>query len=171
MPSQIRSVNRCLVTIPSAISVVRACSSASAELRLTHYCVGDRAERVAFPHGTTPPLVLLQVMGGLAQSLHGLRECTDFDQALCTRDTFQVSCDALHVHLVALSGTQDLSCCFLHAVHALCVCRSPARPATQSWVFCRHLVSTQVLSPRVRARQSRLGCTSNSLPPNIHEPF
>ena len=32
-------------------------------------------------------------------------------------DTFQVSCDALHVHLVAVSGTKDLSCCFFHAVH------------------------------------------------------
>ena len=32
-------------------------------------------------------------------------------------DTFQVSRDALHVHLIALCGTRDLSCCFLHAVH------------------------------------------------------
>ena len=85
--------------------------------------------------------------------VHGLRERNDSDQALCTRDTFQVSCDALHVHLVALSGTVDLSCCFLHAVHGVStllgpveqfslrlsctrlVFRSPARLATLSLVF------------------------------------
>ena len=39
------------------------------------------------------------------------------DQALCTRNTCQVSCDAHHVHLVALFGTGDLSCCLFHAVH------------------------------------------------------
>ena len=42
------------------------------------------------------------------------RELMDFDHvALYTRDTFQVSCGALHV---ALGGIKDLSCCFLHAV-------------------------------------------------------
>ena len=31
--------------------------------------------------------------------------------------SFQLSCGALHVHLVALGGTGDLCCCLLHAVH------------------------------------------------------
>ena len=54
-----------------------------------------------------PPLrVLLQVMGCLAQSVsvYTFTDCgivMIFDQPLCTGDTFQASCDALHVHLVA----------------------------------------------------------------------
>ena len=61
----------------------------------------DRADNLAFHHCTTPPLVLLQVMGlpcpvAVCVHVHGLRECDDFDQAHCTRCTFQVSCDALH---------------------------------------------------------------------------
>ena len=56
-------------TFPSAIPVVRAYSSASAELGLTDSCVRSHAEKVAFLHCTIPPLVLLQVMGWLAQSL------------------------------------------------------------------------------------------------------
>ena len=37
--------------------------------------------------------------------VRGLWECVELDETLYTRDTFQVSCDELHVHLVALSGT------------------------------------------------------------------
>ena len=43
--------------------------SASAELKLTVCCVLDHAVSVAFPHCTTPPLVLLHVVACLAQSL------------------------------------------------------------------------------------------------------
>ena len=49
--------------------------------------------------------------------VHERWECDDLDQTLCVWDTFQVSRDALHVNLVAVSGTEDLSLCFLHAVH------------------------------------------------------
>ena len=91
--------------------------------------------------------------------VHELRECVDLHQTLCTRATFQVSCDALHVHLVALSGTEDLSCCLLHAVHDVStmlphvqqlshgclvtrlVSRSPGGPVTLSLVFPSHLKS------------------------------
>ena len=63
------SFKRCFVTIPSVIPADKACSSASAELKLTDCCVRDDAERVACPHCTTPPLVPLQVMGCPVQSL------------------------------------------------------------------------------------------------------
>ena len=47
--------------------------------------------------------------------VHIVRECvvsiTHFARVTC-----QVSRDAHHVHLVAVNGTSDLSCCFLHAV-------------------------------------------------------
>ena len=49
--------------------------------------------------------------------VHEQRERVDLDQALCARNTLQVCRDALHVHLVALCGAGDLSCCFLPAVH------------------------------------------------------
>ena len=61
------SCTRCVVTILSAIPVVRAYNSASAEL--TVCCVRDHAVSVAFHHCTTPPLVLLHVVAWLAQSL------------------------------------------------------------------------------------------------------
>ena len=58
------------VTILSAIPVVRAFYSASAELRLTVSCVRDHAVSVAFPHCTTPPLVLFcTLLAWPAQSL------------------------------------------------------------------------------------------------------
>ena len=41
----------------------------------------------------------------------------DLDLALGAWDTFQVSHDALHVHLVALGWIQDLACCLLHVAH------------------------------------------------------
>ena len=63
------SFKRCFVTIPSVIPADKACSSASAELKLTDCCVRDHAERDAFLHCTNPPLVLLQVMGCPVQSL------------------------------------------------------------------------------------------------------
>ena len=52
------SFKRCLVTIHSAVPVVKAYSSASAELKLTDCCVRRHAERVSFLHRTTSPLVL-----------------------------------------------------------------------------------------------------------------
>ena len=63
------SCKRCFVTIPSATPVVRAYNSASAELKLTVCCVRDHAVSVAFPHCTTPPLVLLHVVACPAQAL------------------------------------------------------------------------------------------------------
>ena len=48
--------------------------------------------------------------------IHELWVSNDFDQALCT----QVSHDTLHVHLVTLGRTTDLSGCLLHAVHDVC---------------------------------------------------
>ena len=59
----------CFVTIPSEIPVVRACNSASAELKLCDCCVLDHVERVALHHCVTPPVVLLHVCCCLAQSL------------------------------------------------------------------------------------------------------
>ena len=107
---------RCFVTILSAIPVVRVCNSASAELKITAGCVLEHAEGVALPLCVTAPLVLLRESGAVLSS-RCLCTRSRTDQTLCSRDTFEVSCDALHVHLVALSGTEDLSCCFLHAVH------------------------------------------------------
>ena len=103
------SSKRCFVTIPS-------------ELKLTDCCVLDHAERVALPHCVTLPLVLLRVSCCFAQSL------SVYTFAFCANvlisikhfalgTIFQVSCDVLHVHLVALSGTGDFSCCLVHAVH------------------------------------------------------
>ena len=63
------SCRRCFVTTQSAIPVVRAYNSASAELKLTVCCVRDHAVSVALPHCTTPPLVLLHVVAWPAQSL------------------------------------------------------------------------------------------------------
>ena len=63
------SCKRCFVTIPSAIPVVRAYHSASAELRLTVCCVRDHAVTVAFLHCTTPSHVLLHVVSWPAQPL------------------------------------------------------------------------------------------------------
>ena len=51
------SCKRCFVTIPSAIPVVTAYTSASAKLKLTVCCFRDHAVSVAFHHCTTPPLV------------------------------------------------------------------------------------------------------------------
>ena len=62
-------LQKMFVTIPSATPVVRAYNSASAELKLTVCCVLDHVVSVAFPHCTTPPLVLLHVVACLAQSL------------------------------------------------------------------------------------------------------
>ena len=47
------SCKRCFVTIPSATPVVKACNSASAELKLTVCCVLDHAVSVAFPHAVS----------------------------------------------------------------------------------------------------------------------
>ena len=113
-------------TIPSAIPVVKAYNSASAGLKLTDCCVLDHAERDTHLHCVTPPLVLLHVWCCPAQSLSGytLMNCGNVlistKHFLCNRDTFQVSSDALHVHLVAFSGTEDLFCCLLNAVHDSC---------------------------------------------------
>ena len=110
------SFKRCFVTIPSDVPRVRAYNSASAELTQARSLLCScQAERVALPHCVTPPLVLLQEMGSgnglscpvaVCAHVHGLRECTDLDQALCARDTCQVSCDALHVHVIAVRHAQ-----------------------------------------------------------------
>ena len=73
-------------------------------------------------HCSTPPLVLLHGMGCPGQSLC-VYTFTDFGNLMspirhfALLDTFQVSCDALHVHLVAVSRKKNLSCCFFYAVH------------------------------------------------------
>ena len=54
---------------PFGILVVRACNSASAELKLTDCCVLDQAERVVLPHCVTSPLVFLHVWCCPDQSL------------------------------------------------------------------------------------------------------
>ena len=89
---------------------------------LTDCCARDSAETVAFPplHNFTACALARHGLSGpvaVCVHVHGLLECNDFDQALCARDTFQVLGDAFHVHLVALSGTKDLSCFFFQAVH------------------------------------------------------
>ena len=138
---------------PFGNSSCQSARSASAELKLTDCCVLDQTERVVLSHCVNPPRVLWYVWRCLAQSVcahvHERRESVDLDQSLCDRDTLQVSHDALHVHLVALSGAHDLSCCSLHAVHCVSTllahvqqlshgCSvhgsllSPARPATLS---------------------------------------
>ena len=123
------SFKRCFVTIPPAIPVVRTYSSKSAELKLTDCCVRDHAEGVAFPPCATPPLVL---------SL--------------SRDTCQVSFDALHVHPVALSGTKDLSCCLLHAVH-------DASTLARSW----HMYNTSPAAVPYTARCSVSSSTRDTV--------
>ena len=99
------SCKRCFVTIPSAIPVVRAYNSASAELRLTVCCVRDHAVSVVFPHCRTPPACAfarrcLACPIAVCVHVHELWRCNAFDQALCTWNAFQVPHDTLQVHLV-----------------------------------------------------------------------
>ena len=72
------SCKRCFVFIPSTTPVVRPYNSASAELKLTVCCVLDHAVSVAFPHCTTPPLVLLHVVA-----------CPDQSLSVCTFTNFE----------------------------------------------------------------------------------
>ena len=104
------SCKRCFVTIPSAGPVVRAKNSASAELKLTVCCVRDHTVSVAFPHCTTPPLVLSHVGAWLAQSL-SVYTFTNFGgvtisiRHFALGMPFQVSHNTLQVHLVTLGQT------------------------------------------------------------------
>ena len=69
-------------------------------------------KELRFPHRNSTACALARLVLSCTIAfcvhVHELRECVDLDQTLCTRDIFQVSCDALHVHLVALTGTEDL---------------------------------------------------------------
>ena len=188
------SCKRCFVTIPLATPVVKAYSSASAELKLTVCCVRDHAVSVAFLHCTTPPLVLLHVVACPAQSL-SVYMFTNFGGVMisirlfCTRSAFQVSYNTLQIHLVALGWTCKFSCCFLQAVHDVCsllahvqqfrhncsVHRSSSALQLNEW-FCRwrplHTRSHQgfLFLPN-QEHFSLFGCTSDSLPPSILVPF
>ena len=120
------SCKRCYVTIPSAPPVVKAYNSASAELKLTVCCVRDHAVSVAFPHCTTPPLVLLHVVAWPAQSL-SVHTFTNFGGVMISIRLFalgapfrHLSHGTLQIHLVALGWTCNFSCCFLHAGHDVC---------------------------------------------------
>ena len=118
------SCKRCFVTIPSATPVVRAYNSASAELKLTVCCVRDHAVSVAFPHCTTPPLVLLHVVAWPARSL-SVYTFTNFGGVMLSIRLFASgapfrSHNTLHIHLVALGWTCNFSWCFLHALHDVC---------------------------------------------------
>ena len=81
----------------------------------------DHAGRVSSPlrNSTACPHArqVLSCPLAVCVHVHELRECVDLNHRLCIGDTFQVSCDAVHVHLVAFSGTEGLSCCFFRAVH------------------------------------------------------
>ena len=101
-----------------ATPVVRAFNSASAELKRTVCCVRDHAVSVAFPHCTTPPLVLvprccLACPIAVCVHVHELRKCSDFDQALCgvpfkyltIRFRFISSLSVGHVMFLAVSFT------------------------------------------------------------------
>ena len=93
------------------IILLRQNSSSLTDVFLT------KQKRVVLSHCVTPPLVLLQRLVlscpvAVCVHVHERRKSVDLDRALCARNTLQVSRDALHVHLVALSGTRDLSCRF-----------------------------------------------------------
>ena len=172
-----------LVTMPSTIPVVRAPNSASAELRLTDCCVRDPPETVAFSIAQHRRLYSCRSWADLPS--RRLSECSDF--ALCNLDTLQVSCHALHVHLVVLSETQDLSCCFQHAVHAVCVLSMfysfPTAVLQTARLSLSNSTSDSVVGVlltlgRTTGRESsspstaiRLGCTSDSFQPGIRKLF
>ena len=120
--------------------------------------------------------------------VHGLWECTNFDQALCTQDTFEVSCDARRLHLVALSGTKDLSCCFVHAVNDVSTLLAHVQQLSHAVLYTAHFSFSSSTSDSVvvvllmlgvlqvssfpdQARPSRLGSTSDLPLPSIHMPF
>ena len=71
----------------------------------------DQAERVVLLHCLTPPLVLLHVWCCPAQSL-SVYTFTNEGKLLIS-----LRLEHLHLHLVALCGTRDLSCYFFDAVH------------------------------------------------------
>ena len=186
------SCKRCFVTISSAIPVVKAYNSASAELRLTVCCVRDHAVSVAFLLCTTPPLVLLHVVAWPAVCVHvpELWSCNDFDQALFTWNAFQeVSHDTLQIQLITVDRTSNFSCCLLHAANdvllvpgtcttiypqmfcTFLVFRSPAQRVILSLASSSRSESSPVLLLPYQEQISRLGCTSDSPPPSILVPF
>ena len=127
------SFKRCLVTIPSSLPVVRAYSSASAELKLTDWCVRDHADNVASPHCATPPLVLLQVVGCPAQSpsVYTFTDCGEVMisvRHIAPGAPFKYRVMRFMVISSLCSGTKDLSCCFLQTVHDVCSLLAHVQP-------------------------------------------
>ena len=102
------SCQRCFVTIPSAIPVVRAYNSASAELRLTVCCVRDYAVSV-----------LLHVVAWLAQSL-SVYTFTNFGGVTISTRHFALGTPFRCLAIRTLGRTGNFSCCLLHAVHDVC---------------------------------------------------
>ena len=93
-------------SIPSAIAVVKAYDSASAELELSVCCVRDHAVSVVFPHCSTPPLVLLHVVAWRDQSL-SVYTFTNFGGVtisikLSALEPLKVSHNTFQIHLVTL---------------------------------------------------------------------
>ena len=98
------SCQRCFVTIPSAIPVVKAYNSASAELRLTVCCVRDYAVSV-----------FLHVVAWLAQSL-SVYTFTNFGGVTISTRHFALGTAFRYLTLLC----RNFSCCLLHAVHDVC---------------------------------------------------
>ena len=119
------SCKRCFVTIPSAIPVVRAYNSASAELKLTVCCVRDPCCEgcVSLVHNSATyafACCWLTCPIAVCVHVHELWGCNDSIRHFALGTHFQVSHDTFHVHLVTLGRTDDFSCCLLHAVHDVC---------------------------------------------------
>ena len=119
------SCRRCFVTTQSAIPVVRAYNSASAELKLTVCCVRDHAVSFALHHCTTPPLVLLHVVAWPAQSL-SVYTFTNFGGVTISMRLFALGTPFKHLtirfkFISSLSvGHVNFRAVFLHAVNDVC---------------------------------------------------
>ena len=164
-----------------ATPVVRAYNSASAELKRTVCCVRDHAVSVAFPHCTTPPLVLvprccLACPIAVCVHVHELRKCSDFDQVLCgapfkyltKRFRFISSLSVGHVIFLALSFTLYMTSARSWHMYnnfpttVLYIARlSPSSPTSDSVVgvvfTLRVITGFTFLN---REHLSRIGCTS-----------
>ena len=105
------SCKRCFVTIPSAIPVVRAYNSASAELKLTVCCVRDHAVSVAFSTAQLRRMCFCALLLGLS------------NRCLCTRSrTSEVSrFRPSSLHLERLSSISQYASNSSHHSHMMSV--------------------------------------------------
>ena len=165
----------------------RADTSASTELRLTDCCVRDHAQGfVSSPHHSAACALVgpgLTCPVAVCVDVHRLRECDDFDLAVCTLRTLFWYRVMRFLFISSLSGRQRIfrnvsftlymmsarswhtDSGFPTAVLYAARLRFPARPETQSLVFSSHVEPPQVSRPPVQtrqSRQSRLGCACDS---------